>query len=405
MKIRPIKKIIYLDYAATTPLDLKVEKGMRPFWSENFGNPSSLYSLGVKAKLAMNEARKAISRVLNSRPEEIIFTAGGTESVNLAVLGAVRNFARGSHIITSQIEHHSVLEAFKALEKEGYKATYLPVNSEGFIDIKNLQKAIRRQTVFISIMYANNEIGSIQPIAEVGKVIRMQNAKRRMQNLPEIIFHTDACQAAGYLDLNVQKLGVDLMSINGSKIYGPKQTGILFVKKGTVLKSQIFGGGQEKNLRSGTENVPGIVGLAKALQIVEKNKIHEINRLAVLRDNFTSKILKIIPKTFLNGPSVKNKSLNRLPNNINICFQGVDGEALILYLDAYGICASTGSACSNQASDASHVLLALGLNQAQAKSSIRFSLGRETSKRDLDFTVDVLKKLVILQKKIKSANI
>jgi cysteine desulfurase len=388
------KKNIYLDYASATPVSREVEKVMQGFCRVNFGNPSSVHSLGVKAKQALSSARQTCAQILNSRIEEIFFTAGGTESINLAILGAVRNFKKGSHIITTQIEHRSVLESFRQLEIEGYKTTYLPVNREGFISLKNLESKILPETIFLSVIYANNEIGTIQQIGEIGKLLRVVNQQRRIQKLPEIVFHTDACQAVGFCDLNVQSLGVDLLSLNASKIYGPKQVGILYKRAGINLKPIFFGGGQEKNVRSGTENMAGVVGLAKALELSVKNRKKEIHRLLILRDYFIKKVLTNIPKSFLNGPNRVNKNFNRLPNNINICFEGVEGEALAIYLDAQGIQVSTGSACATQEPEASHVLLALGLSEIDAKSCVRITLGNETTKKDLDFVLKILPDLI-----------
>ncbi len=408
------KKLIYLDYAAATPLHPLVKKAMERFWIDEFGNPSSLHQKGREAAGAVEAARKTIARIVSAQPREIIFTAGGTESVNLAIFGIARNHgdfksSRGSsrgnrpHIIASAIEHECVLESLRTLKSEGFDFTLLKVNRDGFVDMNEFKKTIRPQTILVSIMYANNEIGTIEPIAEIGKLIGRANIARAKNKLPRIVFHTDACQAAGFLDLNVEKLGVDLMSVNGGKIYGPKQSGFLYVRTGTAIHPLIYGGGQERGLRSGTENVPGIVGLAMALESVQKNPQAENARLLKLRDYFILKVLQI-PKTFLNGPAVRGWRLEvggwRLPNNINICFQGMEGESLVLYLDAYGICAATGSACATQEAEASHVLLALGLTETEAKSSIRFTLGKSTNKKQLDYVVNVLKKIIPQLRKV-----
>jgi cysteine desulfurase len=387
------KRTIYLDHAATTYLDEKVVKAMQPYYQKEFGNPSSLYSNGVAGKFAIEGARHNISKILNCKDSEIIFTAGGTESDNMAVFGVVRAHlnrkGKTPHIICSAIEHHAVLESFKALEAEGVQATYLPVDSEGFVNIKDLIKAIKSNTVLVSIIYANNEIGTIQNIPELSKAVKKVNHK--------IVFHTDACQAAGSLPLDVNKLSVDLMTINGSKIYGPKQTGLLYVRQGTQLTPLIYGGGQENGLRSGTENVPGIVGLATALEIAQKEKGKENKRLRTLRDYFIQKAFKMIPNILLNGPSVKfdsEKNPTRLPNNINFSITGAEGEALLLYLDAQGIEISTGSACASVSLDPSHVIRAIGRSNQDAKSAIRLTLGKTTTKKDLDFVLKVIPGIV-----------
>lgn len=384
-------KKIYLDHAATTYLDEKVVKAMAPFWQKQFGNPSSLYTDGVEGKFAIEESRSKIAKIINSRDSEIIFTAGGTESVNLAVFGVVRNFiGRGKpHIICSAIEHHAVLESFKALEEEGVEATYLPVDQFGFIDVKDLVKALRPNTILVSVMYANNEIGTVQPIAELSRAVKKSN--------PKIIFHTDACQASGALPLDVNKLGVDVMTLNGSKAYGPKQIGLLYVRQGVSLKPLIYGGGQENGLRSGTENVPAIVGLAAALELAEKNRIKESKRLRDLRNYFIKKLSAVVPNLLLNGPDIKNDSEKnpiRLPNNINFSVIGAEGEALLLYLDAKGIEISTGSACASTSLDPSHVIKALGRSEKDARSAIRISLGKVNTKKDLDFVIKVMPGLV-----------
>jgi cysteine desulfurase len=398
------EKNIYLDYAAATPVDPKVVKAMKPFWGKSFGNPSSLYKQGREAKKAVDEARKKIADIIGARPQEVVFTAGGTESCNLAIFGEARlhtdfktNKHGSPHLITSAVEHHCVLNSFKALEGEGYGLTVLDVDEYGFVDIKTLRRAVRPETILVSIMYANNEIGTIEPVAEVGKWLKGENQKRRQKHQPQIIFHTDACQAAGYLNINVSRLGVDLMSINGSKIYGPKQTGFLFVRDGVNLKPLIYGGGQERGLRSGTENVPGIVGLAKALELVTEDKKLGNWEIGKLQKYFFSKLIKI-PGVSLNGPDTDSKK--RLANNINVTIKGVEGEALMLYLDGYGIAVSTGSACSTGSSDASHVLLAIGRSKKAALSSIRFSLGKSTTRADLDYVLKVLPSIVVEMRKI-----
>jgi cysteine desulfurase len=410
LKITKPKKNIYLDYAASTPLDLSVKKVMAPFWNEKFGNPSALYKEGKEAKTALDKARSNISNLIRAKQSEIIFTAGGTESVNLAIFGLARKFplfskegARGSldaHFITSSIEHHCVLNSFKALEGEGYKTTLVGVNKEGFVNIDQLEKSVSPQTVFISIMLANNEIGTIEPIAEIGKWLRALNQERIKKGLPKIIFHTDACQAAGFLDLNVDRLGIDLMSVNGSKIYGPKQTGFLYVRSGVILKPLVYGGGQEKELRSGTENVAGAVGLAKAFELAQASRLKENVKLINLRDYLITRLQKTIPGMLLNGPA-DNKLKDRLPNNVNFTIKGVEGESLMLYLDSYGISAATSSACTAASVEPSHVLVAIGHSAKDAKSSIRFSLGKATTKAEIDYVIKVLPQTVKELKKVK----
>jgi len=397
-------KSVYLDHAATTPLDQRVKKAMAPFESIKFGNPSSLHQKGREAKAALEDARKKIAKIINAKPEEIIFTAGGTESVNLAIFGVAKNFKYSGnkkyHLITSAIEHHCVLHSFSALEGEGYETSLISVDKYGRIDFEKLKNSIKPETILISIMFANNEIGTLEPIEEIGKWLKQVNAQRRQQGLVQILFHTDACQAAGYLDLNVQRLGVDLMSINGSKIYGPKQTGFLYVKSGTQLASLIYGGGQERGLRAGTENVPGIVGLAKALELAQADAVKENARLLKLQNYLTEQIIRVIPNVLLNGTDnrklkveaeIKYK-MNKLPNNINFTFLGAEGEALMLYLDSYGFSVSTASACSTV--HASHVLSAIGRSLAEAKSSIRFTLGKSTTLFDIKNLLKILPTLV-----------
>ncbi len=370
-------KKIYLDHAATTPVDARVLKAMLPFFSEKFGNPSSFHSLGLEAKNALDAARSKIARLLNCVPEEIIFTGSGTESCNLAVKGvALAQKRKGKHIITSKIEHHAVLNSCEWLEKKmGFSITYLGVDCNGLVNPKDVEKAIRSDTVLISIMFANNEIGTIQPIKKIAGIAKKHG----------ILFHTDACQAAGFLGLDVKKLGVDLMTINGSKIYAPKGTGLLFVKQGVELMPLIHGGAHEFGLRAGTENVAGIVALSTALEIAQRERKRESKRLSALRDYFIKQILNSVPRTILNGHPKK-----RLPNNVNVSFLDVEGESVLLHLDSLGICASTGSACSSQSLDPSHVILAIRPHYEAAHGSIRFSLGRKTTKKEIDFVLAVL---------------
>ena len=411
-------KRIYLDHAATTPVDPRVKKAMESFWSGNFGNPSSLYKEGRDAKRAMNTARTDIAKIIGAKNDEIIFTSGGTESNNLAILGATfrkglsfvapqrtvlceLNSQAGSdagskskrfnpHIITTKIEHHSVLNPIKFLEKQGVDVTWLDVGKEGVVDPKEVEKALKPNTILVSIMYANNEIGTIQPIREIGKILRKHKA----------IFHTDACQAAGYLDLNIEKLGVDLMTVNGSKMYGPKGVGFLYIKRNTKLAPIMYGGEQEKGLWPGTENVPAIIGLAEAFKIAQKEKNKEVKRLTNLRDYFIKRITKEIPKTFLNG-----HAQNRLPNNVNVSVLGTEGEAVVLYLDERGISCSTGSACSSASLEPSHVIMALKKPHEYGHGSLRFTLGRKTTKQEIDYVMKILPKVVAKLRSISAIKI
>jgi cysteine desulfurase len=385
-----MKNRIYLDHAATTYMDPAVKKAMDGFWIENFGNPSSLYEEGRNAKRAIDDSRKKIAKIINSRPEEIIFTAGGTESDNLAIFG-IAKLAGNSHVITTKFEHHAVLNACKKLEKQNVKITYLNVGKKGIVDPQDVKRALRKETILISVMFANNEIGTIQPIAEIAKIIKNF---RKENNSVYPYFHTDACQAAGYLDLNTEKLGVDLMTVNGSKIYGPKGIGFLYVKKGIKLEPLLFGGEQEMKMRPGTENVPAIVGLAKALELSQKNRIKESKRLTIIRDYFIKKLIKEIPKTYLNGDPII-----RLPNNVNISVLGVEGESVVLYLDEAGISCSTGSACTSESLEPSHVIMALGRPHEYGHGSLRFTMGHSNTKTDIDYVMKILPEII---KKLRS---
>ncbi len=379
---------IYLDYASTTPTDPEVVSAMQPYWNEVYGNPSSLYSMGQKSKKALIGARSTIADTFNCQPEEIIFTGGGTESINLAIKGLFQYQKEPRHMITSAIEHHAVIDSAESITRQGHTVSILPVDDMGLLNIKDLEKTIQDNTLLVSIMLANNEIGTIQDIRAIGNFIEKLNKQRVAKNLPKIFFHTDACQAAGALDLDVKKLHVDLMTINGSKIYGPKGIGVLYKKKDVPLTALVSGGGQERNLRSGTENVPGIIGLAKALELAEKNKKKENTRLTKMRDWLIKEILKI-PKTRLNGHPTK-----RLPNNVNISILDIEGEATLLYLDEIGVQASTGSACTSESLEPSHVIRALGCPYEAAHGSIRFTLGKHTTQKDLKYLVEKLPDIV-----------
>jgi len=384
---------IYLDYAATTYIDPIVLDKMLPFLKGNFGNPSSLYSIGRQAKMGIEYARVSVAKILGASSQEVIFTGSGTESDNLAIFGVAKFYQnKGKHIIVSKIEHKAVLEAAKKLEKEGFEIIYLDVDSKGLVNLLELKKSLRSDTILVSVMYANNEIGTIQPIAKISEIIR----EFRKENLLPL-FHTDACQAAGALTLNVKKLGVDLLTINGSKIYGPKGVGCLYKAKDIKLDPIIVGGGQENNLRAGTENVALIAGFGEALKLAEKLRLRESRRLKKLRDYLIKRILKIIPHSQLNGHPEK-----RLSNNINISIASIEGEALVLMLDKYGVFASTGSACASHDLNPSHVLLAMGLAPELAHGSLRLTLGRKTTKMDLDYVMKILPEIIYKLRKISS---
>lgn len=391
------KKTIYLDYAAATPLNPMAKKAMEPFFSTVYGNSSSLHHKGLEAKTALELARTNIARVLNARPQEIIFTSGGTESCNLAVKGVLDSRGEG-HAIATAIEHHAVIEPLRQLEKKGLRVTFLKVDSEGFVRLKDIESAVTKQTALISVIFANNEIGTIQRIADISNLVLSLNIKRKKKNLPKIFLHTDACQAPGFLDINVQKLGIDLMSLAASKFYGPKGAGILYVRQGVKLNPIISGGGQEAGLRSGTENVAAIVGMAKALEIAHAEREKEGRRLSKLRDKLIASILKNVKGAKLNGP----KGDKRLANNLNFSFQGVEGEALMLYLDAQGICVSTASACSTGTTERSHVIKSIGVGEEQAKGTIRITLGKYTSLTEINFVTKTLKLLIEKLRKFKT---
>ena len=376
-------KDIYLDYAATTPTAQKVIKAMKPYWHKNFANPSSLYNLGQKVKKDINNAQKDIAQILTCQPGEIIFTSGGTSSINLAFKGLLLGEKEKSHFIISAIEHPAVLATAKYLQKIGHEMSVIPVNKDGLIELETLKKEIKDNTKLLSIMMANNEIGTIQPLREIGKYLEKINKTRKNK----IYFHSDACQGAGILELNVNKLHLDLLTLSGSKIYGPKGIGILYVKKKTPLTPLIHGS-QDNNLYSGTENVPGIIGLAFALKLTQAQKEKEGKRLKKLRDYLIKEILNKIPETKLNGHPEK-----RLANNINISFLGVESESILLYLDEEGVRVSGGAACQAQEGELSPVILALGQSPKRASSAIRFSLGKYTTKKNIKY---LMKKLPVI---------
>jgi cysteine desulfurase len=371
---------IYLDHAATTPTHPEVVKAMLPFFSDAFGNPSSIYSYGQEAKGAVEEARTRVAGLVGARDEEIVFTSGGTEADNFALKGAAYAHERkGNHVITTSIEHHAVLETCKFLERSGFKITCLPVDKYGLVDPDDVKKAITNKTILISVMHANNEVGTIEPVEEIGRIAREAG----------IYFHSDAVQTAGHIPVSVDGLRVDLLSISGHKLYGPKGVGALYVRKGTKLVPLMHGGEHEKRRRAGTENVPGIVGLGKAAELAGQEMGKETERLAHLRDKLIKGLEKKVDHIRLNGHPTK-----RLPNNVNVSVGFVEGESMILNLDLEGICASTGSACSSSNLEPSHVLLALGVPTEQAHCSLRFTLGRENTEADIERVLSVLPGIV-----------
>jgi cysteine desulfurase len=373
-------KAIYLDYAATTPVDAEVIEAMLPYFREAFGNPSSIHSFGQQARSVVEDAREKVSSFLGVKPAEIVFTSGGTESNNFAIKGiAWGNRKKGNHIITSAIEHHAVMEPCHFLEREGFEVTFLPVDSYGLVEPCDVEKAITGRTVLISIMHANNEIGTVQPIAEIGKIARERG----------VYFHTDAVQTFGHMPFSVDDLNVDLLSLSAHKLYGPKGVGALYIRQGTRLEPHMHGGEQEGKRRASTHNVPGIVGLAKAVELAEKAMAEEDTRITGLRNRLIRGIFDRIDRVRLNGHPEK-----RLANNVNISIGYCEGEAMILSLDLMGIACSTGSACSSTSVEPSHVLRAIGLSVEETRGSLRFSLGRDTKEQEIDKVLEVLPKIV-----------
>ena len=381
-----VEGTVYLDHAGTTPLDSKVLEAMVPYFTQHFGNPSSLHSVGQEARYALDEARERVAGVLNCRPREIVFTAGGTESDNAAIHGvATALHETGNHIVTSSVEHHAVLHACQYLESQGFEVTYLSVDADGMVQPEAVYNAINERTTLVTIMYGNNEIGTINPISEIAKSV-----KKRAEELSRtIVFHTDAVQAAGYLSLDVAELGVDLLSLSGHKFHGPKGTGVLYMKRGSPYLPLIHGGGQERDRRSGTENIPGIIGLSLALEAADTVREETSQRCAALRDRIIDSVLQQIPGSRLNGHATQ-----RLPNNANFSFTGVEGEPILLGLDMAGIAASSGSACSSGSLEPSHVLLALGQSAEIARGSLRLTLGRDNTEDEVEYLLGVLVDLV-----------
>ena len=372
--------LIYLDHAATTAVHPDVLKEMLPYFTDKFGNPSSVYGFAANNKNKLTEARETIAGALGAKPEEIYFTAGGSESDNWALKCTAEAYGvHGGHIITTKIEHHAILHTCKYLENRGYDVTYLDVDENGLVDLNTLEAAIRPDTFLISIMFANNEIGTIEPIKEIGEVAHRHG----------ILFHTDAVQAFGQIPIQVDEMNIDMLSASGHKFNGPKGIGFLYIRKGLKLKSFIHGGQQERGRRAGTENVPGIVGIAKACEIAMAEMEERMKKETELRDHLIDRVLAEVPYTRLNGHSRK-----RLPNNVNISFQFVEGESILIMLDMAGICASSGSACTSGSVDPSHVLLAIGLPHEIAHGSLRLTLGYENTKEEMDTVVDNLKRII-----------
>lgn len=375
--------MIYLDNAATTKVRQEVLDVMMPYLQESYGNPSSVYKLGRDSRIAIDKAREKVAEIIGSDANEVIFTSGGTESDNWAIKGVAKSYGKkGKHIISTNVEHHAVLHSLEALKKDGFEITYLPVDEQGRVTPQQLEDAIREDTILVTIMHANNEIGTIQPIKELAFIAHRRN----------VLFHTDAVQSVGHIPVNVEQLGVDMLSISGHKFGAPKGVGALYIKKGVKLFPFIDGGAQEWNRRAGTENVAGIVGLAHGLELAVSEMKHESQRLITLRDHIIDNLLKI-PYTRLNGHATE-----RVPNNVNISFEFIEGESMLLHLDMQGISASSGSACTSGSLDPSHVLLALGLPHEQAHGSLRLSLGKDTTEKDV---AEVLEKIPPIIEKLR----
>ncbi len=375
-----MKKLIYLDNAATTKTAPEVVEAMLPYFSEYYGNASTVYAFGEESRKAVTDARDTIAAALRAKAEEIYFTAGGSESDNWALKATAEAYkAKGNHIITSKIEHHAILHTCDYLEQQGFEITYLDVDENGLISLDELKQAIRPTTILISIMFANNEIGTIEPVAEIGKIAHENG----------VLFHTDAVQAFGQVPINVDELNIDMLSSSGHKLNGPKGIGFLYIRKGVKIRSFVHGGAQERKRRAGTENVPGIVGYGKAVELAVSDLEERTKKEIELRDYLIERLEKEIPFTKINGDRKK-----RLPNNVNCCFRFIEGESLLIMLDMKGICASSGSACTSGSLDPSHVLLAIGLPHEIAHGSLRLTLGIDTTKEDVDFTIEELKRIV-----------
>ena len=383
-----MKKYIYLDYAAATPMDDRVLSAMKPYFSEKFHNPSSTYTPALETKAALEDARKTMAMFLSAKPTEITFTAGGTEANNLAIIGTATKHP-GGHIITTATEHDSVLKPIEYLGQNGWKTTFVMPGKDGLVEPDELLGAVTDETVLLSVIYANNEVGTIQPLNKIAAGLAEIKRARLKRGIERPIYlHTDAAQATQYLDMHPSRLGVDMLSFNSDKIHGPKQCGTLFIKSGTLINPLIFGGDQEKGLRSGTPNVPAAVGFAEAIKIAEEIKPKEIDRIRKLRDKLHDAVLEI------DGAVVNGTMKKRLPNNLHVTFPGVDNERLLLQLEQRGIIAASGAACSASSEEPSHVLRSMSMTDELIRSSIRFSLGRETTEQDIEQTVKTLRELV-----------
>ena len=377
-------KTIYLDYAAATPMAQEVLAAMQPYFFDKFYNPSATYLPALDVKKDMEQARSKVAQILGARPSEIVFTAGGTEANNLAVQGVLQQYPKGN-MVTSAIEHESVLEPATL-----YKHRLAPVDTEGQVNLAKLDKLIDENTVLVSVMYANNEIGTLQPIRDIAQMVQaIRQSRQQKGNQTPLFLHTDACQAAAYLDLHVSRLGVDMMTLNGGKIYGPKQSGVLYVRAGISLKPQVLGGGQERGLRSGTENVAAIIGFAQALELAQAHRYKEVKRLQKLQELFIKSLEQGVSNVHING-----SRKHRLPNNVHITVPGQDNERLLLQLEEKGVLAAAGSACSASNEEPSHVLAAIGLAKPDIRASLRFSMGQQTSAKDIEQTIKALKSLL-----------
>lgn len=375
-----MSKCIYMDNAATTQVYPEVFEAMKPYFTEFYGNPSSIYSFAGNSKKAVEDSRKTIADFLGAKTEEIYFTGGGSESDNWALKATADAYGnKGKHIITSKIEHHAILHTCEYLEKKGFEVTYLDVDENGFVNPADVEKAIRPDTILISIMTANNEIGTIEPIAEIGKIAKEHG----------VLFHTDAVQAFGHIPMNVDEMNIDMLSASGHKINGPKGIGIMYIRKGVKIGSFVHGGAQERQRRAGTHNVPGIVGIGKAVELARDNMKERMEYETKLRDHLISRVMEEIPYAKLNGDKVK-----RLPNNVNVCFRFIEGESMLILLDQNGVCGSSGSACTSGSLDPSHVLLAIGLPHEIAHGSLRLTLSEKNTMEEVDFTVDKLKGII-----------
>lgn len=375
-----MNRLIYLDNAATTQVYPQVLDAMLPFFTEHYGNPSAIYSFANEAKKAVDQSRSTIADLIGADTDEIYFTGGGSESDNWALVATAEAYeSKGRHIITSKIEHHAILHTCEYLEKRGYEITYIDVDEKGTIKLDELEAAIRPDTILISVMAANNEIGTIQPLKEIGAIAKAHG----------VLFHTDAVQAFAHIPINVDEMNIDMLSASGHKIHGPKGIGIMYIRKGVKIRSFIHGGAQEHRRRAGTHNVPGIVGMGKAAELAKANMDNNIKSISELRDYLIKRVLDEIPYTRLNGHET-----NRLPNNANFCFRFIEGESMLILLDQNGICGSSGSACTSGSLDPSHVLLAIGLPHEIAHGSLRLTLSEQTTKEDIDYTVDKLKGII-----------